>query len=86
MDSQQRRVIDIVYSALTGEKISLPEDFDFLKGVKIARRHKIEVMFYYGALNCGFGQDEPLIHELFTLVCGNIAVSEQQNYSIKEIF
>lgn len=86
MDSQQRRVIDIVYSALTGEKISLPEDFDFLKGVKIARRHKIEVMFYYGALNCGFGQDEPLIQELFTLVCGNIAVSEQQNYSIKEIF
>lgn len=86
MDSQQRRVIDIVYSALTGEKISLPEDFDFLKGVKTARRHKIEVMFYYGALNCGFGQDEPLIQELFTLVCGNIAVSEQQNYSIKEIF
>ena len=86
MDSKQRGVIDIVYSALTGEKISLPEDFDFLKGVKIARRHKIEVMFYYGALNCGFGQDEPLMQELFTLVCGNIAANEQQIYSVKEIF
>ncbi len=86
MDSKQRGVIDIVYSALTGAKISLPKDFDFLKGVKTARRHKIEVMFYYGALNCGFGQDEPLMQELFTLVCGNIAVSEQQKYDIKEIF
>ena len=86
MDSKQRGVIDIVYSALTGEKISLPEDFVFLKGVKIARRHKIEVMFYYGALNCGFGQDEPLMQELFTLVCGNIAANEQQIYSVKEIF
>lgn len=86
MDSKQRGVIDIVYSALTGEKNSLPEDFDFSKGVKIARRHKIDVMFYYGALNCGFGQDEPLMQELFTLVCGNIAANEQQIYSVKEIF
>lgn len=86
MDSKQRGVIDIVYSALTGEKISLPEDFDFSKGVKTARRHKIEVMFYYGALNCGFGQDEPLMQDLFMLVCVNIAANAQQIYSIKEIF
>ena len=86
MNKLQRGVIDIVYSALTGEKISLPENFDFSKGVKIARRHKIEVMFYYGALNCGFGQDEPLMQELFALVCGNVAVNEQQIYSVKEIF
>lgn len=86
MNNLQRGVTDIVYSALTAEKVTLPKDFDFYEGVKIARRHKIEVMFYYGALNCGFRQDEPLMQELFLLTCGNIALSEQQIYSIKEIF
>lgn len=86
MDSKQRGVINIVYSALTGKKVSLPESFEFSEAVKIARRHKIEVLFYYGALNCGLGQEEPLMQELFMLVCGNIAVSEQQLYAVKEIF
>lgn len=86
MNNLQRGVIDIVYSALTAEKVTLPKDFDFYEGVKIARRHKIEVMFYYGALNYGFRQDEPLMQELFMLTCGNIALSEQQMYFIKEIF
>lgn len=86
MNNLQRGVIDIVYSALTAEKVTLPKDFDFYEGVKIARRHKIEVMFYYGALNYGFRQNEPLMQELFMLTCGNIALSEQQLYSIKEIF
>lgn len=86
MNNLQRGVIDIVYSALTAEKVTLSKDFDFYEGVKIAGRHKIEVMFYYGALNYGFRQDEPLMQELFKLTCGNIALSEQQMYSVKEIF
>lgn len=86
MNNLQRGVIDIVYSALTAEKVTLPKDFDFYKGVKIARMHKIEVLFHYGALNCGFSNDEPLMQELFTLVCGSVAINEQQVYHIKEIF
>lgn len=86
MNDIQCGVINLVYSALKGEKVSLPEAFDFSKAVKIAKKHKIEVLLYYGALNCGFSQDGPLMQELFMLTCGNIAVSEQQMYSIKEIF
>lgn len=85
MDSQQRAVIDIVYSAFTGEKISLPNDFDFSNGVKIAKRHKIEVMFYYGALNCGFEKNASM-RELFMPVSVNIAADEQQVFSVKELF
>lgn len=82
----QRGVISILYSALTREKNFLPEHFDFSEAVKIAKKHKIEVMFYYGALNCGFAQDDPLMQELFTLVCSNIAVSEQQMYLARKLF
>lgn len=86
MNDLQRGVINIIQSALTGECLSLPKSFNFSNAVKIAKKHKIECLFYYGALNCGFKQEEPLMQELFTLVCGNIAVSEQQIYAIKEIF
>lgn len=86
MNDLQRGVIKIVHSALTGEKASLPNNFNFSEGVEIARKHKIEVIFYYGALNCGFKKDELLMQELFMIVCGNIAVSEQQMYAVKEIF
>lgn len=85
MNDLQRGVIAIVYSALTGENVSLPKDFNLSDGVTIAKKHKIEAIFYYGALNCGFGQDEPFMQELFLLVCRNLALSEQQIYSVNVI-
>ena len=86
MDNQERGVINIIYSALTGEKSSLPQDFDFPKSVKIAQKHKIEAMFYYGALKCGFSQDDPLMQQLFSQTCNHIVISEQQMYQIKMMF
>ena len=86
MNNLERGVIDIVYSALTGEKADLPEDFNLLQGTKIAKRHKIEAMFYYGAMNCGFDRNSPSMQELFMLTCGNVAASERQMYSVKELF
>ena len=86
MNDLQRGVINIIKSTLTGEKFSLPNNFNFSDGVRIAKKHKIEVLFYYGALNYGCKQYEPLMQELFTIVCGIIAINEQQMYALKEIF
>lgn len=85
MDDIKRGVLAIIGSALTGKKAELPEDFDFSKSVSIAKKHKIEVMFYYGALNCGFDKTDPLMKNLFLLVCQNIVISERQMCSMKEI-
>lgn len=86
MNSLQRGVINIVYSALTGEKMLLPNDFDFAEGVALAQKHKIEVMFYYGALNCGFDQENPLMQQLFLQTCKHMLISEQQMYELGYIF
>ena len=86
MNDLQRGVISVLRSALTGKKVSLPEDFDLSLGIKIACRHKTECLFYYGALNCGISGADPLMQELFMLVCKNIALSEQQSYSFNKIF
>lgn len=86
MNSLQRGVIDIVYAALTGEKVSLPADFDLVSGITIAQKHKIVTMFYYGALNCGFGQELPFMQALFRQTCKNTALSERQTYEIEKIY
>ena len=85
MDDIKRGVLAIIGSALTGKKAELPEDFVFSKSVSIAKNHKIEVMFYYGALNCGFDKTDPLMKNLFLLVYQNIVISERQMRSMKEI-
>ena len=85
MNSLQRGVTAIIYSALTGQKMSLPEDLNFSECVKIAKRHRIEVMFYHGALNCGFEQSAPAMKELFMSACKSIVLSEQQSYAFAEL-
>ena len=53
MDVQQKGIITLVRSALNGESLSLPNDFDLEAAVAVAKKHQISVMLYYGALNCG---------------------------------
>lgn len=86
MNVQQLGMILLIKSALTGEKYSLPKDFDFEVASKAAYTHQISAMFYYGALNCGISQDLPVMQELFTDTCRFIFISEQQTYAINEIF
>lgn len=86
MNALQRGIINIICSALTGETLSIPKDFSLSDGALLARRHKIEALFYYGALNCGISSDEKAMRELFVSVCQNIAVSERQMHSVNEIF
>lgn len=86
MTNQQQGVIALVKSALTGEKFTLPNDFDFSDTVALAKKHGITTMIYYGALKCGIPNNLPEMQELFLLTCQNVAVSEQQYFDIETIF
>ena len=86
MDSQQLGIITIIKSALTGEKYTLLNDFDFAEAAKIARKHQIIALFYYGALNCGISNDLPEMQNLFMLTCNLISLSERQNFEINKLF
>ena len=86
MDRLQKDIIGIIKSALTGEKYELSADFDLAKAAEISKKHKTTAIFYYGTLNCGISQAEPLMQELFMYTCKNIAVSEQQLHEISNIF
>ncbi len=82
----KKAIIKLIYSALTGEKLELSSDFDLYDAYAVAHKHGIAVMLYYGAVNCGISQTDPLMQKLFMSTCKNIAVSSQQMYFVEEIF
>lgn len=86
MNSQQTGIISIIKSAITGEKCLLPKDFDLESAIKIAKRHQILALFYYGALNCGFSKDLPIMKQLFVDTFNLVSISEQQMYATNKLF
>lgn len=86
MDNQQIGIILLIKSAFYGEKYSLPEDFDLEAAAKTAKKHQISAMFYYGALNCGFSQELPIMQKLFFQTCQMMTLSTHQLFAVDEIF
>ncbi len=84
-DSLKLGLIALVKSAITGEKQVLPQDFDIIDAVEIARKHQIIPLIYYGALNCGINDDFSAMSEMFNAVCKCILISQRQMAAIKRI-
>lgn len=82
----RKSVIRVIFSALTGEKQDLTEDFSLDYAVEIANKHKIVPLIYYGLINCGVSSDDPKMQGLFMMTCQNVVVSQQQMYALEGIF
>lgn len=85
MNSTQLGMIRIVDSAVNGKQNILPADFDLDAAIKIARRHQIVPMLYYGALQCGISPKTPQMQQLFVQTCQYLAVSEKQMLELQRI-
>lgn len=86
MDKLQKGIINVIHSALTGEKYELTPDFDLEKATAIVKKHRVGAIFYYGAVNCGIDTSLPLMQELFITTCRNVSIVQNQEYEIKQIF
>ncbi len=85
MTSLKQGIINIIKSAITGEKLSLPEDFSVKEAITVAKKHQIINLFYYGALNCGISPSDPNMLSVFNIVCANISRNERQTYEYGRI-
>ena len=86
MDSTQLGLIRIVDSAVHEKQNILPADFDLNAAMKIAKKHQIIPMLYYGALQCGISAKIPQMQQLFVQTCQYVAVNEKQMQALGEIF
>ncbi len=85
MNIEQKGLLILIKSALTGMKLQMPDGFDFAKACEVAKQHGISAMIYYGALNCGVDTKCEQMQKLFTITCTYIAVSQRQLYKIEDI-
>lgn len=82
----QKDIILLTKSAITGEKYTLSKDFDLDEIFKVAKRHSVIPMIYYGALNCGVDASNEKMQKTFFDICAHIAYNEKQMWEINNLF
>ena len=81
----KRTVIDVIKSAITGEKVVIPEDISVEKIHNLAMKHNAPALLYYGIANNVDDQNDPQVESLFLHACQYIALSEYQIKCSKEL-
>lgn len=69
MNSMNKGILILLRSAITGEKLTLPEDFDLAAAYPTIRRHQLVPLVYEGALICGIPQNLPVMARLCDGYC-----------------
>lgn len=85
MDLFQQQALALIKCALTGEPCVLDEGIDTVAMVKLAAKHKIAALMYYGMTGAGLDAD-PATQQLFMGCCQYVAVSERQMAMLNQLF
>lgn len=83
---QQNGLLLLLRSALTNEKIILPEGFNFSEAIKTARKHNVTAMLYYGAVISGVKTSSDDLQKLFNITASGIYINENQNHELERIY
>ena len=86
MNTMQQGVITLLRSAITGEKLPLPEGFDLEAVYPELKKHNMDTLLYEGAVCCGISKQLPVMQQLFGRYCRYLMVAEGQQRRIREIF
>lgn len=86
MNDFHNSVIKLIDSALTGKSYDFSSDLDLEKVYKLAKKHNIVPLIYYGALNSALDSNSKTMQEMFANTCQNMYVSMQQMHLIDETF
>lgn len=86
MNTIQRGITTLLRSAITGEKLALPEDFYLADVLTEVNRHSIATLVYEGAVNCGMDKNTPEMQKLFQVYLKMLMTSEGQMREVKRLF
>lgn len=86
MNDIQLGVITLIKSAVTGEKLALPNGFSLGEALRVLKKHGIQAMGYIGAVNCGIPKSDPIMQGLFQFYCRSVVFSQRQLDKINQLF
>ena len=75
----------LVKSALTGEKLNLPEGFELEKAAPLIKRHALIPLVYPGAINCGISPKAELMQKMQVHYFRHMITSERQMQAVKRL-
>ena len=86
MNTTQQGILVLMKSAVTGERLSLPEDFSLSRALPLIQAHHIIPLAYAGAVHCGLTLAEPAMQQLL-LRSGKLMLSaEKQMQAIEAVY
>ena len=86
MNNLQIGITDLVRSAVKGEKAVLPNDFNWTAALRLAKRHQIIPLIYYGIINSGIRIPEDVFAQIENISYKRIAVSHNQLYELENLY
>ncbi len=86
MEIRQKGIVTLLRSAVTGERLPLPEGFRLEDAMDLIRSHGIASLAYVGGANCGLSPADPAMGQLFQTYCLLLRQSEGQLRALKALF
>ena len=86
MNTLQKGIITLLRSAITGETLSLPEDFTLDEALPILKKHSVAPLGYQGAVNCGLDKALPAMQQLLMLYLRILMLHEHQALALNRLF
>lgn len=85
MTNQQRGLILLIKSAITGEAYTLPTDFDIAGAFETADKHGITAIVYYGAYNCKIDASTDVMKNNLLKVYRQVMTCTKQDADIQQV-
>ncbi len=88
MNNTQKGIVLLLKSAVTGEKLDLPEGFQLeAEDTRLMiKKHQLVPLVYVGGLNCGLPSNSPMMQSLFKGYCKYMIHGERQMAAADQVF
>lgn len=86
MNATQKGIITLLKSAITQEKLELPEGFDLSEAYALVQKHHMATLIYDGAARCGIERKSEVMGKLFQDYFRALRTSEKQMAQVNKIF
>lgn len=86
MNNIHKGLILLIRSAITKEKMPLPDDFSLEEAYPLIKAHQIANIVYEGAVYCGIPKNLPIMQKLFRLAYACLLHSTRQLTALSKLY
>jgi hypothetical protein len=85
MEPKNQGILTLLRSAITGQKLALPAEFDMAAAYSQIKRHQLIPLAYEGAVNCGVDMTQPAMMKLCDGYCQSLMRMTEQLSDVRRV-